>query len=117
VLCLSGESTDSERLDIAFTGFAVFRQRAKDSKGCFPVNCPQLGNSAISFGAVANASGRDFIWRYCEDDAVIPDPKPKITLPLPSERLDIAFTGFAVFRQRVEDSKGCFPVNCPQLAS
>src|ERR1017187_2173635 len=77
----------------------------------------ETADLAISFGAVPNAHDRDFLRRYREDDPVLPNAEAEVTLPLPGECFEIAFAGFAILSQAVEDSKSDFAVDCAQIGS
>jgi hypothetical protein len=65
---------------------------------------------------MADANDRDFIRRYRENDAVVPDSKPKIALPLTCERFHVTTAGFPVLSQGMQDSNCGFAVDSPQLS-
>jgi hypothetical protein len=64
---------------------------------------------------VTNADYQNFARRGSEDYAIVSNTQSRISLPLPGERLDIAFTSFGKLRERVQNTKRGLPVDCSQF--
>jgi hypothetical protein len=63
-------------------------------------------SSAVDFAAVFNGSDANGVFVVMEAHAVVTDPQPELGRFNVLETLDIAFAGFQVASQRVEDTQG-----------
>jgi hypothetical protein len=66
---------------------------------------------------MAKTHDRDFIRRYRENDAVVPDPQPKMALPLTAECFNVTGAGFTILGRGKKDSNCGLAVDSPQLGS
>lgn len=64
---------------------------------------------------MANTDYKNFGRRGPEDDAIVANTQPRISLPLASERLDIAFTYLGEPGECVQDTKSGLPIDRSQF--